>query len=96
MNLTPFRVPSAWLPLAMSAIALAIVACQVLVFGVAHEANEGAAAHVWQLLMVGQLPIIAWFLFRSMSRGFNQAVPVLAVQIGAIVLAAAPVALLGL
>jgi hypothetical protein len=42
--------PSAWIPLAMSLAALALVLGHALVYGVIHEADEGAAAHTWQLL----------------------------------------------
>jgi hypothetical protein len=80
----------------MSATALGIVVCQVLVNGVVHEADEGAAAHLWQLLKAGQLPLIAWFLVLQVPNGLRKAAPVLAAQVGAILLAAAPVALLGL
>jgi hypothetical protein len=96
MNLSTFRVPSAWLPLAMSAVALAIIAIQLLTVGATREADEGAAAHLWQLLMVGQVPLIAWFVVRWLPRGPRLAIPVLAAQVLAIAIAAAPVALLGL
>jgi hypothetical protein len=91
-----FRVPSAWLPIAMSLAALAVLVGQVLIVGTAREADEGAAAHMWQLLMAGQVPVIAWFAFRWLPKGPRQALPVLAVQLAAVVVAAAPVAWLGL
>ena len=96
MNLSVFRAPAAWLPLALSALALAVLACRVLIVGGAPERDEGLAAHLWQLLMAAQLPIIGWFLVRSAPRGFRRAAPVLAAQAIAILLAMAPVALLGL
>jgi len=96
MNLSTFRVPSAWLPLAMSAVALAILAVQLLTVGATREADEGAAAHMWQLLMAGQVPLIAWFTLRWLPRGPRLAMPVLGAQLLAIAVAAAPVALLGL
>ncbi len=96
MPISQFRLPSAWLPIAMSSLALVIVAVHVLTSGVAQEADEGSAAHMWQLLMVGQAPIIGWFLFRWVVRNPRQCVVVLAVQVGAMLVAAAPVYLLGL
>ena len=39
----------------MSLAALALVLGHAAVFGIVHEADEGAAAHVWQILMVGGL-----------------------------------------
>jgi hypothetical protein len=91
-----FRLPSAWLPLAMSGAALVVVLGQLAISGTARQADEGAAAHLWQLLMVGQLPLIGWFLFRWLPKGWRSAVPVLAAQTAALTLAATPVALLGL
>ena len=52
--------PTAWLPIAMSAVALAIVLGHVALFGVTRDADEGTAAHLWQLLMAGQLPFILY------------------------------------
>lgn len=96
MNPAQFRVPSAWLPVVMSAIALAVVAGHLLASGTARDTDEGVAAHTWQLLMAGQVPIIAWFLLKWVPKGPRQAVAVLAVQVGAFVAAAAPVMILGL
>jgi hypothetical protein len=45
--------PSAFLPLAMSLTALAVVLGHVAICGVVHEPDEGATAHIWQLLMAG-------------------------------------------
>jgi hypothetical protein len=96
MILSTFKVPSAWLPIAMSMAALALVAGQLLVAGIPRDTDEGTAAHLWQLLMAGQIPLIAWFAFRWLPKGPRQAIPVLAVQLAAVVAAAAPVAWLGL
>ena len=56
--------PSAYLPVAMSMLALAVVLGHVVVTGVVHQRDEGAAAHVFQLLMTVQVPIV---LFLSSS-----------------------------
>src|SRR5512133_2466098 len=42
--------PSAFLPLAMSFGALATVTIYVAMFGTARQADEGTAAHIWQIL----------------------------------------------
>ena len=39
------------------------VVVHIGLFGVAREADEGTAGHIWQLLMAGQLPIIVFFAF---------------------------------
>jgi hypothetical protein len=46
----------------MSATALAIVLGYAVIVGIAPQADEGIAAHTWQILMVGQLPVIAFHL----------------------------------
>jgi hypothetical protein len=88
--------PSAFLPMAMSATAFAIVLFHVAMFGTAREADEGAAAHLWQLLMVGQLPLLLVFAVRWSRGSAKQAVLVMAVQAGAALAALAPVYFLNL
>jgi hypothetical protein len=85
------RHPSALLPLAMSIIALAVVLSSVAMFGVVHESDEGAAAHIWQLLMAGQMPVLAFFAIKWLPRAPRQTLYVLALQTGAILAAMAPV-----
>ena len=80
----------------MSFAALTLVLAHLAVFGVTHEADEGTAAHLWQLLMAGQIPIIAFFAVRWLPRTPTQAVLVLVLQAVAGLAAAAPVYLLKL
>ena len=91
-----FRQPSAFVPIAMSLAALALVVGLIATVGVTGEADEGAAAHIWQLLMAGQLPVIAYFAITWLPRRPAEALVVLALQAGSGVAAAAPVFLLGL
>ena len=88
--------PSAFVPMTMSLTALAVVLGSISMFGVIHEADEGANAHIWQLLMVGQLPILAYFVIRWLPRVPRQTLYVLALQVGAALVALAPVYFLGL
>jgi hypothetical protein len=88
--------PSAYVPIAMSLAALATVALHVARFGTAREPDEGAAAHIWQLLMAAQLPIIAFFAIKWLPQAPKEALIVLALQFVAAVAALAPVFLLGL
>ncbi len=90
------RKPSAWIPVAMSVVALAVVIGHVALFGAAREADEGTAAHVFQLLMVGQVPIIAFFAIKWMAKDSRQGLRVLALQVAAAVAALSPVYLLKL
>lgn len=89
------RKPSAFLPIAMSLCALAVVGVAVL-NGVHREADEGAAAHIWQLLTAGQLPILAFFAFKWLGRDRSAALSVLALQLVGFGAALLPVWLLNL
>jgi hypothetical protein len=93
--------PSAFLPVAMSLIALAMVGCTVMfdvlhTGGVVHEADEGTVAHLWQILMAGQIPVILFFAIKWLPRTPRRAVGVLALQAGAVLASMAPVFFLGL
>ena len=96
MSISMMRKPSAFLPLAMSIAALATVLVHVAVFGVAREADEGTAAHIWQILMAAQMPIVAFFAIKWLPRTPRQALLVLALQVGAVLAALAPVFFLNL
>jgi hypothetical protein len=88
--------PSAFLPLAMSCLALTIVLVHIALFGAAREADEGTAAHLWQILMAAQVPIVAFFAIRWLPQSPGYAWPVLALQVFAALAALAPVYLLNL
>ena len=68
----------------------------LLAFGVVRQADEGAAARVYQLLMAAQVPIVAYFAITWLPRAPRQALQVLALQVGAALLTLAPLFLLGL
>lgn len=95
MDASSSRKPSAWIPVVMSMAALAVVLVQLAIHGAAPERDEGAAAHIWQLLMVGQLPVMVWFMAKWLRRAPRRAWPVVATQVAAGAAAALPVALLG-
>ena len=88
--------PSAFLPVAMSLAAIAMVLGHVAMFGAAREADEGTAAHIYQLLMAGQAPIIAFFAIKWLPRAPGKALPILALQVGAALAALAPIFFLDL
>jgi hypothetical protein len=96
VNLSTLKRPSAFIPIALSLVALSVVLGHVAMFGTARQADEGAAAHLWQLLMAGQVPIIAFFAIKWLPRTPSQALLILGLQIVAGLAAAAPVFLLKL
>jgi hypothetical protein len=90
------RQPSAFLPVTMSLIALATLFIHVVAVGTAREADEETAAHIWQLLMGIQVPIVAFFAIKWVPQAPKQAAYVLALQILAALAALAPVFILKL
>ena len=87
--------PSAFLPVAMSLVAVSLAFGHILVAGTAPQADEGTAAHLWQLLMAAQIPIIMFFAIRWLPQTPKSALPVLGLQAFAAVAALAPVFVLG-
>ena len=90
------RHPSAFLPVLMSLGAIATLVIHIARFGVTREADEGAAAHIWQLLMAAQAPIILLFAVNWLPKNANDAWRVLALQIVVALAAIAPVFILKL
>jgi hypothetical protein len=88
---------SAFVPVAMSLTALTVVLVRVALVGTGPEVmvngrpDEGAVAHIWQILMAGQLPVLAFFAIQWLRKAPRQAIGVLAVQAGAVLAAMAPV-----
>ena len=80
----------------MSFAALSLVLGHIAMFGGARQADEGLAAHLWQLLMAEQIPVIAFFAIKWLPRTPGQALLVLVLQAVAGLAAAAPVFLLKL
>lgn len=89
--MTLIKKPSAWLPLAFSLAALALVLSHIVLFGIAREADEGAAAHIFQLLMIAEIPFLLFFAGSWLPRFPKPALQVMAVQAIAALAALAPV-----
>ena len=65
--------PSAFLPVAMSVGALATVVVYLALHGPAPQADEGAAAHIWQLLMAAQIPFVLFFAVKWLPQSPRRA-----------------------
>ena len=102
---SPFRATSAWIPIALAGAAIALLAGYfftgphapniVVENGVPRE-DEGAAAHLSQLLMLLQVPCVLFFAAWWLPKDPKRALAMLALQGFAFVAAAMPVWLLGL
>jgi hypothetical protein len=90
------RQPTGYLPVAMSIGAFAMIVWYVAVHGVVHQPDEGAQAHLWQLLVAGQIPLIAYFALKWLPIATRPAFIVLILQAAAaMLLAIAPLWALG-
>ena len=88
--------PTAYIPVAMSIAALLLVLGHIAMFGTAREADEGTTAHLWQLLMATQLPVVLLFAIKWLPLERRPALLVLALQASAGLAALALVYFLGL
>lgn len=88
---TLMKEPSAFLPVVMSCTALTLVLAHLAIFGAVREADEGTPAHIFQLLIIAQVPIVAFFAIKWLPRTPRQAQLILVLQAGAVLAAFAPV-----
>jgi hypothetical protein len=86
--------PSGFVPIGMSLGALGFVLVYVAMFGIVYHADERTPARVFQLLLAGQIPVVALFALKWLPREPRRAVPVLALQAATAALAVATVLLL--
>ena len=88
-----FKHPSAWVPVALS---LAVLATMVIAFTLSgppvRQPDEGVAAHLFQIWLVLEVFMITFFAVKWLPRAPKQALIILAIQILAVLAAAAPVA----
>jgi len=90
------RKPSAWLPLALSLAVIVLLGVTYARGRLVPTSDEGAEAHLFQILMALQAPIIVFFAIKWLPRAPRPAFAVLALQLAAGLAACAPVFLLGL
>lgn len=83
--------PSAFLPITMSLVVIAVMIYYFARFGIVHQTDEGTAAHIFQIGMAGQIPIILYFMVRWLPRHPRQGLEVLVFQALAALAAMGPV-----
>ena len=77
---TLLKEPSAWVPLALSLVALTMILGYVAFFGTVQNEDEGAPARIFQLIMLAQLPIAGYFAIKWLPKRPKQSFIVLALQ----------------
>jgi hypothetical protein len=80
----------------MSMLALVVVLTHFALSGTTHETDEGPAAHIFQLLIAGQAPIVAFFLIKWLPRLPAETLMLIGLQAAAALLALAPVVIFDL
>lgn len=75
------RDPAEVLPIAMSLAALVVVSFALVFTGAGRESDEGTAAHLFQLLIGGQLPVIGYFVLTRLRHSPGYVLRVLALQL---------------
>ena len=89
--------PSAWIPVALSLLVIVAWVIGIAVSGFPQpEPDEGTAAHLFQLWLAIEVVLIVAFAMIWLPRDFKWAIPVLALQIAAVLIGCAPVYILGL
>lgn len=75
------RRPSVWLPPVLSSAALGLIVAHVALVGVARQADEGAEARIFQLLMLATAVMIVAFAVRWLPVAPKAAVLIVALQL---------------
>ena len=84
--------PIAWIPILLSLVVIAAWLISIAAFGIPHrEADEGTAAHLFQIWLGLEVLMIGFFGIRWLPQKPKPAVVVLAIQIAAALAACAPV-----
>ena len=81
MNAPSIKQQSVFLPLMMSFIALLMVLVHFAVYGLVVESDEGTAAHIFQLLMVVQIPFISFLAFGWLALAPRKTLLIIALQV---------------
>jgi hypothetical protein len=95
MSVPAFKPLSAWVPIAMSLAALGLVLLHLAVFGPAPQPDEGTEAHIFQILLAAEIPLLIFYAVKWLPRTPKTAVLAIGVQLGAMAAALAPIYLLG-
>jgi hypothetical protein len=90
-NSPSLKEPLALIPIGFSLAALVVVTIALAKYGVVHEADEGTAAHLFQLCMGVSFITSAAFAIQWLGRAPWRTLRVLGIQMVAALVAVAPV-----
>ncbi len=76
-----WKKPGAWIPLAISLLALGYVLVYAAFFGTGYHEDERAPARIFQLLMLVEIPFILFFAVKWLPRSPRQSGVILVLQV---------------
>ena len=92
MTLSLLKQPSAWIPITLSLTWVAFWIFHLVMLGVPRpEPDEGTAAHLFQLWLVLETLMVAFFAIKWLPQRPQQALPILILQIALVIVVCAPV-----
>ncbi len=91
LRLSIIKQPAAWLPIAISLAMLTFILSYIAIFGIVYHEDEGTPAHLFQLWLVLEVLMVAFFAIKRLLREPRQALIILVIQIVAVLVACAPI-----
>lgn len=79
--------PSAFIPLLMSVTALSMVLVHWAIFGIVQETDEGTLAHIFQILIVAQIPVALYFFISWVNKKPKETFLIVVLQVVALLVA---------
>lgn len=86
-----FKKPSAWIPILLPALILAMLFITLATSGLVRHEDEGIEAHIFQIWLVLEIVLIGFFGLKWLPQVPKQALMILALQIFAALAACFPV-----
>ena len=83
LNEPTIKQPTVFLPLVMSFVALTMVLVHFAIFGIVEETDDGTAAHIFQVLILAQVPFISFLAFRWLAPAPGQVLFFILLQVSA-------------
>ncbi len=73
--------PSAWIPIVLSLAMLAYMVFYLANYGIVYHKDEGTPAHLFQIWLVLEIFMMAFFAIKWLARNPKQTLMILALQI---------------
>jgi len=91
MKIWLLKKTSAWLPLLLASVILTMIMANLVLFGVQRQIDEGTPAHIFQLGLVCELVLMAYFAIHWLPHSPRDGRWILVIQVLAVAAQCAPV-----